>query len=436
MKKTITCATTSLLLIGILTLQTLAINFKSEENIDNLVFPFIYSDADDLVWVRKYVGDCSTCIEGRLYVKDMVTGEVKEIVSDAVKQLRESEDTLYCITNDGLSIIQTDCQGKKVTEIYKADYGMIDHLEVYGNNLCFTEGDYVVSFDLKKSEKTVVGRGANVLYLYPLTETEFVWVTGENGEASVYDSITNEVIDVEHIELLQINGKGNVHFNELDTVKDVTPQAILQETFPLSNYPVGSYFTVNGRACTDHGSGSCSTTGGCNCKSYDSSIQCMGFAKYASDQYAHRGSWSYTLYGDNVIEKHGINRDSTGDREKTRYLCGKQGIFTRDRALIRPGFIRQLETRASTRSASFFHALGSPGRPHNGGGEAGAYRTRNGAKPLKQGHLRAKRGPLGPSRKSQQQTKRTGFAAHGHSIAETAPEGKRASCANGALIRA
>lgn len=143
-----------------------------------------------------------------------------------------------------------------------------------------------------------------------------------------------------------------------------------------------------------------------------------------------------SLYGDNVIEKHGINRDRTGDREKTRYLRGKQGIFTRDRALIRPGFIRQLETRASTRSASFFHALGSPGRPHNGGGAAGAYCTSNGAKPLKQGHLRAKRGPLGPSRKSQQQTKRTGFAAHGHSIAETAPEGKRASCANGALIRA
>ena len=65
------------------------------------------------------------------------------------------------------------------------------------------------------------------------------------------------------------------------------------------------------------------------------------------------------VYGDNVIEKHGINRDRTGDREKTRYLCGKQGIFTRDRALIRPGFIRQLETRASTRSASFFMPWGA-----------------------------------------------------------------------------
>ena len=149
-----------------------------------------------------------------------------------------------------------------------------------------------------------------------------------------------------------------------------------------------------------------------------------------------RHPFAGSLYGDNVIEKHGINRDRTGDREKTRYLCGKQGIFTRDRALIRPGFIRQLERGASRRSASFFHALGSPRRPHNGGGAAGAYCTSNGAKPLKQGHLRAKRGPLGPSRKSQQQTKRTGFAALEDSIADEAPEGKRAKRANRALNRA
>ena len=146
--------------------------------------------------------------------------------------------------------------------------------------------------------------------------------------------------------------------------------------------------------------------------------------------------FSLFLYGDNVIEKHGINRDSTGDREKTRYLCGKQGIFTRDRALIRPGFIRQLETRASRRSASFFHALASPGRPRNGGGASGAYQPAEGRKTLIQGHFRAQEGPLGPSRKSQQQTKRTGFAALEDSIADEAPEGKRAKRANRALNRA
>ena len=101
-----------------------------------------------------------------------------------------------------------------------------------------------------------------------------------------------------------------------------------------------------------------------------------------------------------------------------------------------PQIIRQLERRASRRSASFFHALASPGRPRNGGGAAGAYSPAEGRKTLIQGHFRAQKGPLGPSRKSQQQTKRTGFAAHGHSIAETAPEGKRASRANGALNRA
>lgn len=101
-----------------------------------------------------------------------------------------------------------------------------------------------------------------------------------------------------------------------------------------------------------------------------------------------------------------------------------------------PQIIRQLERRASRRSASFFHALASPGRPRNGGGASGAYQPAEGRKTLIQGHFRAQEGPLGPSRKSQQQTKRTGFAAHGHSIAETAPEGKRASRANGALNRA
>ena len=142
------------------------------------------------------------------------------------------------------------------------------------------------------------------------------------------------------------------------------------------------------------------------------------------------------MYGDNVFEKDGIRRDRTGDGEKTRCLCGKRGIFNRDGPAMGPQIIRQLETRASTRSASFFHALGSPGRPRNGGGAPGAYQPAEGRKTLIQGHFRAQKGPLGPSRKSQQQTKRTGFAALEDSIADEAPEGKRAKRANRALNRA
>ena len=139
------------------------------------------------------------------------------------------------------------------------------------------------------------------------------------------------------------------------------------------------------------------------------------------------------MYGDNVFEKDGIRRDRTGDGEKTRCLCGKRGIFNRDGPAMGPQIIRQLERRASRRSASFFHALASPGRPRNGGGASGAYQPAEGRKTLIQGHFRAQEGPLGPSRKSQQQTKRTGFAALEDSIADEAPEGKRAKRANRAL---
>lgn len=142
------------------------------------------------------------------------------------------------------------------------------------------------------------------------------------------------------------------------------------------------------------------------------------------------------LYGDNVFEKDGIRRDRTGDGEKTRCLCGKRGIFNRDGPAMGPQIIRQLERRASRRSASFFHALASPGRPRNGGGASGAYQPAEGRKALIQGRFRAQEGPLGPSRKSQQQTKRTGFAALEDSIADEAPEGKRAKRANRALNRA
>gem|GEM_PF-6535808 len=145
---------------------------------------------------------------------------------------------------------------------------------------------------------------------------------------------------------------------------------------------------------------------------------------------------SSSVYGDNVFEKDGIRRDRTGDGEKTRCLCGKRGIFNRDGPAMGPQIIRQLERRASRRSASFFHALASPGRPRNGGGASGAYHPAEGRKALIQGRFRAQEGPLGPSRKSQQQTKRTGFAALEDSIADEAPEGKRAKRANRALNRA
>lgn len=60
----------------------------------------------------------------------------------------------------------------------------------------------------------------------------------------------------------------------------VVPRASL----PLASYPSGSYFSNSGNACTHHKSG-CNINGSCGCKSYNNSIQCMGFANYVFKQY-------------------------------------------------------------------------------------------------------------------------------------------------------
>lgn len=63
------------------------------------------------------------------------------------------------------------------------------------------------------------------------------------------------------------------------------------------------------------------------------------------------------VYGDNVFEKCGINRDRARRGGKRRYFQGKTGLFTRDRTGRGPGFLGYFETGASTRSALFFYAL-------------------------------------------------------------------------------
>ena len=60
------------------------------------------------------------------------------------------------------------------------------------------------------------------------------------------------------------------------------------------------------------------------------------------------------MYGDNVFEKCGINRDRARRGGKRRYFQGKTGLFTRDRTGRGPGFLGYFETGASTRSALFF----------------------------------------------------------------------------------
>lgn len=62
-----------------------------------------------------------------------------------------------------------------------------------------------------------------------------------------------------------------------DPVKPETPSAQTAQ-LPLADYPNGSYFTKDGKACEDHSD--CNWQHDCNCINFDLSIQAFSFARY------------------------------------------------------------------------------------------------------------------------------------------------------------
>lgn len=68
--------------------------------------------------------------------------------------------------------------------------------------------------------------------------------------------------------------------NKTGEAKPEAPKAEETKTvLPLAEYPAGSYFTKDGKACTAH-DGCDWAVDDCNCMNFDRSIWSMGFAKY------------------------------------------------------------------------------------------------------------------------------------------------------------
>lgn len=76
---------------------------------------------------------------------------------------------------------------------------------------------------------------------------------------------------------------------------------------PLKQYPDGSYFTYNGKPCTDHDK--CNWDVDCNCVNFDRAIQSMGFAKYVYFQVTGKH-----VSPDNRVE---VNEDITAETAKS-----------------------------------------------------------------------------------------------------------------------
>lgn len=242
-------------------------------------YPFVFSNDEYWQFWRDYIGNCEDCEEGYFYVQNRLTKEVQLLLPEKVDSFCSTLDWFYCITERNI-IVKMDYNGENATILYQSNFGEMEDLEYYGGYLFFVDGAYIVRLSLINGNASIVADHEGFSNFYPYATDKVIQMT-EQREYFTTDMTTNTRTRLGNESALsQLRATNEipedsyiVDSNVLDP--DVASWNLV--SLPLEEYGVGEYFTNDGTACVGHD----------NCKYYGGGRQCLGFACYVSDQFAH-----------------------------------------------------------------------------------------------------------------------------------------------------
>ncbi|MDO4378657.1 MAG: hypothetical protein Q4C64_05850 [Erysipelotrichia bacterium] len=119
--------------------------FEMDFEIDGLTYyPFVYR-TDNLWFIENVIGP-TNCQEGYLYVKNLDTGRIIQLVSQRIGIFRETDNGLYFIYANNVFFVTYD--GQNIEKIYNSN-GIINNniLELNGNDLYFCEDNKIVKYN-------------------------------------------------------------------------------------------------------------------------------------------------------------------------------------------------------------------------------------------------------------------------------------------------
>lgn len=92
------------------------------------------------------------------------------------------------------------------------------------------------------------------------------------------EEIENMLNDEETMKIILSDDFWNTSVSTCAVEETATPRS---NSYPIAGYSDGDYFSNNRQACTHHVSdfSTCYLDGSCGCRSFESSIQCAGFAR-------------------------------------------------------------------------------------------------------------------------------------------------------------
>lgn len=225
-------------------------------------------------------------VDGFLYVKNMNTMEIIQI-SDKPMQpaLFDTKEYMYCITEDN-QLIQADYTGEYWRVLYEAQYGDLAAVWYRTGKLYFIDGEHVCIYELARNIAVPLKIVPGVVSVYPCPDGTLL-LRNQYNEDIAYDYRANSlrvVTDECEVDAL-ISGYNIVDTTEIEeNTYEITAGLMGTDiTFPLSDYPNGSFFTKPSGHTTkcNH-----ETMGYALCDSYRD----RGFAYLAHDRFAHISS--------------------------------------------------------------------------------------------------------------------------------------------------
>lgn len=298
------------------------------------LFAFIYSEDDSFSFYREFIGPCE-CVPGYLYVKNLNTDEITQLWTEPVSELVDTANYVFFVTHDN-KLMQTDYTGTKQSLLYEATHGSLFSIIHYNDAVYFIDGIKIMRYDLSTNRVVTLLEKEDLTSVFPYNGHHLI-IEDSNNQQFTFDSTLNklELINNENdVERLLFS---NASITSSATGSDISINAVTDTSendinFPINNsqysYPHGSYFTTDGRPCNH------STTGtGVKCKNYKGPQQCMGFAMFASEKFAHLPSTGsfYRPSGDHVTYQYNTeyHKFQSPGAVRTFFLSLTKGAYVR-----------------------------------------------------------------------------------------------------------
>ena len=244
--------------------------------------------------------------ENRLYLKNYRTGETTLLVNKNVTESGARGTRIYYIA-DSNQVEYYDLDTNEITHIYSSTGKALQNLYVTDVGIYFSEGYKILKAEYESGKVSTVGTYDGMRWFNILTNQQILMEVGtdDSSDYLILNTVSGEAVHYEdfntadYAAYMLVNSLRVVPLSDTVDEEAYSPYAYdvvnpkTSVSFPLSDYPSGSYYnnySNKSTPCTCHkrsGSADKCEYWNCDCKMYRESMQCMAFARYAFDVYAN-----------------------------------------------------------------------------------------------------------------------------------------------------